>query len=211
MTGGNITINAGGDGIDSNGNIEMTDGVVIVNGPTNGGNGALDYDGNFNISGGTLIAVGSLGMVQTPSDASSQNSLNISVSQQDANSIIHLEDESGNNVLTFAPSKTYQSVVISSPEIKSNSTYKVYVGGSSTGTQSDGLYSGGTYSKGTEIGSTTVSSSITSITQDGISSGGSIGMPRGGRGGNRGNMQSAPQSNVRNENTQQGNSEGEIQ
>ena len=211
VTGGNITINAGGDGIDSNGNIEMTDGVVIVNGPTNGGNGALDYDGNFNISGGTLVAAGSLGMVQTPSDASSQNSLNISVSQQDANSIIHVEDESGNNVLTFAPSKTYQSVVVSSPEIKSNSTYKVYVGGSSTGTQSDGLYSGGTYSKGTEIGSTTVSSSITSITQDGISSGGSIGMPRGGRGGNKGNMQSAPQSNVRNENTQQGNIEGEIQ
>ena len=189
----------------------MNDGVVILNGSTNGGNGALDYDGNFNISGGTLVAAGSLGMVQTPSDASSQNSLNISVSQQDANSIIHLEDESGNNVLTFAPSKTYQSVVVSSPKIKSNSTYKVYVGGSSTGTQSDGLYSGGTYSKGTEVGSTIVSSSITSITQDGVSSGGSMGMPGGGRGGNKGNMQSAPQSNVRNENIQQGNIQGEIQ
>ena len=211
INGGYIVVDADGDGIGSNGNIEMTDGVVIVNGPTNGGNGALDYDGNFNISGGTLITAGGLGMVQTPSDSSSQNSLNISVSQQDANSIIHVEDESGNNVLTFAPSKTYQSVVVSSPEIKSNSTYKVYVGGSSTGTQSDGLYSGGTYSNGTEVGSTTVSSSITSITQDGISSGGSIGMPRGGRGGNKGNMQSAPQSNVRNENTQQGNIEGEIQ
>ena len=43
INGGNITINAAGDGIDSNGNIIMNNGKVVVYGPTNSGNGALDY------------------------------------------------------------------------------------------------------------------------------------------------------------------------
>ena len=28
----------------------MTDGVVLVHGPTNQGNGAIDYDGTFNVN-----------------------------------------------------------------------------------------------------------------------------------------------------------------
>ena len=179
LKGGYIVVDADGDGLDANGSITMTDGVVIVNGPTNGGNGSLDYDGTFDISGGTLIAAGSLGMVQTPSESSSQNTLNISLSQQEANSLVHVEDEDGNNILTFAPSKTYQSVVVSSPSIKSNSNYKVYTGGSSTGTEKDGLYSDGTYKSGTEIGNATVSSKITSINQSGVSSSGNMNRPGG--------------------------------
>ena len=42
--GGNIVVDAVGDGIDVNGAMEMTGGVVLVNGPTNDGNGALDED-----------------------------------------------------------------------------------------------------------------------------------------------------------------------
>jgi hypothetical protein len=70
INGGTITVNAGGDGLDANGAIEMTGGLVVVNGPTEQMNGALDYDGTFNISGGTLIAVGSAGMAQAPSAGS---------------------------------------------------------------------------------------------------------------------------------------------
>lgn len=61
INGGTLTVNAGGDGLDSNGSINMTGGTVIVNGPTNSGNGALDYDGTFEISGGYLVAAGRLG------------------------------------------------------------------------------------------------------------------------------------------------------
>ena len=67
INGGYLYVNAGGDGLDSNGSIERTGGTVIVNGPTNDGNGPLDYLGTFNISGGLLVAVGSSGMAQAPS------------------------------------------------------------------------------------------------------------------------------------------------
>lgn len=61
ITGGYVTVNAEGDGLDSNGSFYMTDGTVLVNGPTMDGNGPLDYAGSFEISGGFLIAAGSRG------------------------------------------------------------------------------------------------------------------------------------------------------
>ncbi|MCM3627810.1 carbohydrate-binding domain-containing protein [Paenibacillus glycanilyticus] len=63
ISGGNLYVDAEGDGLDANGSIAMTGGNVMVNGPTMNGNGALDYDGTFNMTGGTLVPAGSSGMV----------------------------------------------------------------------------------------------------------------------------------------------------
>jgi hypothetical protein len=170
MNGGYIFIDAAGDGIDSNGPIDMTGGIVLINGPTNNGNGALDYAGAFNITGGFLVAVGSSGMAQAPSTSSTQYSvMQTFQSMQAAGTMIHIESEGGEDILTFVPTKEYQSVVFSSPELTNGSTYIVYSGGSSTGTVADGLYSGGTYTAGTQVTSLTISSIVTGA-----------GAPRGG-------------------------------
>ena len=63
----------GGDGIDANGAVEMTDGVVIVNGPTIRMNSALDYDGFFKMTGGVVVAAGSSRMAQAPGSLSTQH------------------------------------------------------------------------------------------------------------------------------------------
>ena len=60
IDGGTIYVDADGDGVDSNQDIVMNDGTLIVMGPENGGNGALDYDGSFAMNGGTLVAVGTV-------------------------------------------------------------------------------------------------------------------------------------------------------
>jgi hypothetical protein len=70
--------------------------------------------------------------------------------------MIHIQTEDGEGVLTFVPTKDYQSVVLCSPQLREGVTYIVYSGGSSTGTVTDGLYSGGTYTPGTELGSFTL-------------------------------------------------------
>jgi len=168
INGGYLTINASGDGIDSNGAIYMKGGTAIVNGPANDGNAALDYDTTFKATGGVLIAAGSLGMAQAPSAESTQNSIKLTLAAQSANNLVRIENSDGEEVATFAPSKQYASFVISSPKIKIGSTYKIYVGGSSTGTATNGLYSDGTYTKGMEIGSATISSTVTEITQEGV-------------------------------------------
>ena len=69
----------------------------------------------------------------------------------------------GVEVLTFASAKPYQSIALSSAELKDGVTYDVYHGGSSTGTVEDGLYQDGTYSGGTHLGSFTVSGMVTRL------------------------------------------------
>lgn len=168
INGGTINVNANGDGIDSNGSVYMKGGTAIVNGPTNDGNGPLDYNVNYEVTGGILIAAGSAGMAQAPSTSSTQNSIKVTLASQTANTLIHIESEDGEEIATFAPSKQYASFVVSSAKIKTGSTYKVYVGGSSTGAAVNGLYSDGTYTKGQEIGSAAISASVTEITQEGV-------------------------------------------
>ncbi len=70
INGGRITIDADGDGLDSNGTIEITGGYTIVYGPSDSANGALDYGSSCTVSGGTLVAVGASGMAQDTGDSS---------------------------------------------------------------------------------------------------------------------------------------------
>lgn len=168
INGGYIVVNAAGDGIDVNGAIVMTDGIVLVNGPTTSDNGALDYDATFNISGGLFVAVGSAGMAQAPSTTSTQNSVLINLSGTlPGGTLINIRNESGESILTFAPSKEYQSIVFSSPDLV-NGDYALYYGGSADGTVTDGLYTGGTYTPGTEYATFTVSGVTTTLGRGGF-------------------------------------------
>jgi hypothetical protein len=163
INGGYIYVDATGDGIDSNGPMDMSGGVVLINGPTSNNNGALDCMSGFDLTGGFLVAVGSSGMAQGPSETSTQYSVMYNFeSLQVGGTPVHIETEGGQDILTFVPAREYQSIVMSSPELENGATYVVYSGGGSTGTVADGLYSGGTYSAGTEVASFTISSMVTS-------------------------------------------------
>jgi hypothetical protein len=160
--GGYLYMDAGGDGLDSNGNFEMTNGVVLVNGPTNNGNGPLDYMSSFKISGGFLVAVGSAGMAQAPSTDSTQYSvMQILNNMQSSGTMVHIESTTGKDILTFLPTKEYQSVLVSSAALENGESYLVYTGGSSSGTPVDGLYTDGSYSPGTQTASFTITSIVT--------------------------------------------------
>jgi len=189
--GGYLFVDANGDGIDSNGTMEMSGGVVLVNGPTNNGNGPLDF-GSFNISGGFLVAVGSSGMAQAPSDTSTQYAVLQNLSgMQAAGTMAHIESAAGENILTFVPTKEYQSVLISSPELQEGENYVLYTGGSSSGTSVDGLITNGDYTPGTQAASFTITSIITGQGTGGFPEGpGGAGPGGGGPGG--GNRPSQP-------------------
>ncbi|MEK5399920.1 carbohydrate-binding domain-containing protein [Paenibacillus sp. FSL K6-2859] len=184
ISGGTLTVDATGDGLDSNGSIVMSGGTVIVNGPTNSGNGALDYDGSFEQSGGTLIAAGSSGMAQATSDTSSQHAVSMTFPQiQKAGALVHLEDSEGNTILTFAPSKDYQSLVMSSPDLKDGGSYTLYSGGTSTGSEANGLYTDGEYTGGTKVVTFEITSSVTWLNESGVTTANTNQGPGGGGGG----------------------------
>ncbi|WP_145948172.1 carbohydrate-binding domain-containing protein [Paenibacillus sp. Y412MC10] len=185
ISGGYLTVNAQGDGLDANGSIKMTGGTAIVNGPTSGGNGALDYDGTSEQSGGLLVAAGSAGMAQAPSESSSQRSVLMTFpSTVKAGTLVTLTDSAGTPVLSFAPAKDIQTIVISTPDLKSGETYAFYTGGTSTGTLKDGLYTGGKLTGGTKVVSFKLGDTVTYVNESGVTTGG--GGFGGGFGGGRG-------------------------
>ncbi|NCB64728.1 MAG: carbohydrate-binding domain-containing protein [Bacilli bacterium] len=172
INGGTLVVNASGDGLDSNGSIEMNDGTVIVNGPTDSMNGTLDYDSTFNINGGTLIGVGSSGMAMSPSSTSTQSFLFTSSVPLAADEAIQITGPDGEVILTFEASTTAQSLVFSSPELVNGSAYTITTGGTVSGDSATGIYEDTSFSGG----SSTVEVSATTE-----SSGGQMGgMPYGG-------------------------------
>ena len=164
VNGGYVTVDAAGDGLDINGAIEMSGGVVIVNGPTEQMNGALDYDGSFPITGGFLVTAGSAGMAMAPDSSSSQASVLVNLtSTLPAGTLFQVVNSAGETILAFAPSKPYQSVTFSSPALVQGETYTIYLGGTATGTVVDGLYQAGSYSGGSQYASFTVASAVTQL------------------------------------------------
>jgi hypothetical protein len=190
INGGYIVVNGASDGLDANGSINMTNGTVVSSGQNGGmGNGALDYDTTFEITGGFLVSYGG---GRATSDASTQNSIMMTYPQiQKAGTLVSLQDNNGKSIATFTPTKDYQSVVISSPELKKDGSYTLYSGGSSTGKVTDGLYTGGKYEGGTKVVDFKISSSVTWLNESGVTTAGSAmpGGDRGAQGGMKGQRQ----------------------
>ena len=131
ITGGEVTVNSGGDSLDTNGNLYIDGGTILVNGPTNSGNGAMDYGIDAVITGGTVMIVGSAGMAQTFGTSSTQYSMMVTLdSAVSAGTTVTLTDSSGNTVLSFTPEKQFQNVILSSPEL-AEGTYTLTVGSNS--------------------------------------------------------------------------------
>jgi hypothetical protein len=142
----------------------MTNGKVIIHGPIANDNGALDYFGMFKITGGFLVGAGSSGMAEAPSLPSTQYSILLNFhSAISAGTLFHIQTSSGNEILSFVPAKSYQSIVFSSTDLTGGTTYDVYLGGSSTGMDNDGLYENGTYTPSTKYGSFTISGIVTRV------------------------------------------------
>ncbi len=168
IEGGYLVISAEGDGLDSNGSVIMEGGTVFINGPTNNGNGALDYDSTFTMNGGILAAAGSSGMVQSVSSGT-QNCISMTFSSvQSKETTINLKDTSGKTIFSFAPTKQFQNIVISIPELLEGESYTLYT-------------------EEKEIVNFTLSDAILWLNESGVTDGkenGWMGRPAGGRPGN---------------------------
>lgn len=131
---GTLSINAEGDGIDSNGNLEIEGGSIIVDGPINNGNGAIDSGsengGSCTISGGTILALGSSGMAEGFSEESKQCSFmhNLTASYEKGAKIT-ITDSSGKKLYQYTAKKTGSSVLFSSQELKEGEVYTLSVDG----------------------------------------------------------------------------------
>ena len=154
IAGGYTVVNAAGDGIDSNGNIVMTGGTLLVYGPTDNGNGPIDFgDGNFSmtISGGTLLAVGSSGMAESPANAG-QAAWAARTGNIKAGTLVGLADADGTLICGFRVPKVIASMVFSSPDLTAGQSYTLITGGTAEA-DADGVIDLTTWTGYSEVGS----------------------------------------------------------
>ena len=121
-----LVVNAGGDGIDSNGAIAIAGGTIVVSGSEGNTNGAQDYNGTAVISGGTVFAAGASGMVENFSDTSTQAAFMVSLTGSSGETVV--SDAAGNVILTAEVDKNFQALVVSSPDLIVGETYTVTSG-----------------------------------------------------------------------------------
>lgn len=142
ISGGALTIDAGGDGLDSNGTLTVSGGTILVSGSEQSADSALGCDGTTSITGGTVVGLGMSGMAPNFGDTSSQGSILVSVDSQSAGSTVSITDQNGAVLATWEAPKSFNSVLISCPDLTVGNTYTVTAGTAQTGITPDSLIYG---------------------------------------------------------------------
>ena len=113
INGGYTVLDAQGDGVDSNGSVEITGGVLLVCGPTSNGDGAFDYDLTATVTGGTVLMVGSNGMAQN--FTSGEQPFAFAAVSGSAGQNVAVVDSDGTVVASFTAAKQFGMVLATSP------------------------------------------------------------------------------------------------
>lgn len=134
INGGYIHVFAGGDGIDSNGDITVNGGEVYIDGPSDNGNSAIDYGDRSAcyVNGGTVVAIGSSGMAEDISDDSDQQVMLVKLDSQKEAGEVTLTDSDGNEIITYTALKAYDCVIISTKDLEAGQTYTLTTSGTQT-------------------------------------------------------------------------------
>ena len=134
INGGYIHMLAGGDGLDSNGDLTINSGEIYIDGPSDNGNSAIDYGDRSSayVNGGTLVAIGSSGMAEEMSDASKQEVIMVKLGEQKQAGEVTLTDSDGTVLVSYTAMKAYDCVIISTADIKSGVIYTLEASGTTT-------------------------------------------------------------------------------
>lgn len=128
INGGTLFIDSGGDGIDSNGSIEINGGEIVTFGSINDANGGLDADSGVAINGGTVFAAGA--NITLPA-GSGQNFLAMNIEGQTGDTLSISAD--GTELFSTELTQACQTILFTSPDIADGVSYDVSLDGESQG------------------------------------------------------------------------------
>ena len=162
ISGGYVILHIEGDGVDANGSIEISGGVVLVDGPSRGGNGSLDYASTAKITGGVVVTLGTSDMAQNFTEATQGSVLaKLNSGTYSAGTVMSICDENGNVILAFTSTKSFSCLLFSAPELKQGKTYTFYKNATVNDLDKNGFAHNTTQTGGESCGSVTLSSLIT--------------------------------------------------
>ncbi len=144
---GFLYVRASGDGIDSNGNIEVSGGVTIVS-QTGGGNSPIDCGDRgytFTVTGGTVFAIGSSDMFSESIPSSTSLPMVYSSKLSSGTSL------AVDNIIAVTNPQTFGAAVFVSDKLTSGNSYKFITGGDVEGNEY--VENTGVYYPPTSVGS----------------------------------------------------------
>ena len=129
IRGGDLYIDASGDGIDSNGNLTVSGGKVVIEGSGSRGDGAIDYNGTGLVTGGEVLALGGSDMLQSFSSESAQSHIAVTAKESIAvGAKITIKDEAGKVLYEHINKKAFSALVYSSKDLVKAKNYTVQIG-----------------------------------------------------------------------------------
>lgn len=153
-------VSSDNDAIDTNGKMTISGGIIVANGADRM-EGGLDCDRNtFKVTGGTFIGTGGRNSAVSTS-VTTQNTVSLSNIKS---GLLTIEDSSGNIAFAYKMPESVAAVLLSSPDLKTGTTYSIYQNGSlgSYSEEFHDLYlSPASRSGGASSGSFTINSTVT--------------------------------------------------
>ena len=158
ISGGSITAySTEGDGFDSNGDLNISGGTVVVWTASKADNQPLDADGTLSVTGGTVLAAGgsngmgvSINAEQAYVSFGSSGGMGGASALVSKGDVISVKDSDGSELYSGTASCNAAYVFFSSAELGADGSYSLYVGSESaatataqTGTSSAGGMGGG--------------------------------------------------------------------
>ena len=129
ISGGTMNLSTeAGDGMDSNGDLTVSGGTVVIQGSWGGAEVPIDYNGEGTITGGTILAAGNSQMAQNFGENSTQCSLLYCGNSYEADTQICLMDADGNELAAFTAEKNFSAVLISTPDMQQGASYTLKIG-----------------------------------------------------------------------------------
>ncbi len=126
INGGTLYVKAAGDGLDSNGELYISGGNIIVYGAAAGGPGSdnfpFDHDGSFAITGGYIFGAGSSQMEEGVQSSTQGYVVNRSAYNQ--GTVINVEDSQGTVLFTETLAERVNYMMYSSPEMTTSGSYR---------------------------------------------------------------------------------------
>lgn len=158
LSGGTYVIDATSDGVDVNGTMAMTGGILVVSATDDASQGAMDVDDGFTISGGTLAASGMATMAVAPGEGSTQATLALTFGATvPAGTLITITAGDGEQIAAFTTWMASQSFIFSSGALVAGAGYAISVGGEAAGTSVGRLVVDGTSTGRQTIGTVAAS------------------------------------------------------
>ncbi len=125
LSGTYLIIDSQMDAIDSNGDLYMSGGTVLISSSTDDNERIIDYNGSVRCSGGEMIGVGPSARMQDLGDNSNQNYIVVYYNEVMPAGLINVLDSANNSLLSLAADKEYRAALITSPKLEIGKKYTV--------------------------------------------------------------------------------------